>query len=132
MSSPSPYQPSAHRLADKVIHRISVVGQVIGGLVCQQKRLTNRVLEMSERKSGTFTEALRGFVETTLTLGIDPNGATGSEFLQEVRSLLTTLRETLLDCTEMQTLLDSMTDTSDQDMGEKAPSVHVDRGYDSS
>ncbi|XP_029922604.1 ras and Rab interactor 2 [Myripristis murdjan] len=116
VSSPSPYQPSAHRLADKVIHRISVVGQVIGGLVCQQKRLTNRVLELSERKSGTFTEALKGFVETTLNLGIDPNGATGSEYLQEVRSLLTTLRETLLDCTEIQTLLDSMTDTSDQDI----------------
>ncbi|XP_071393032.1 ras and Rab interactor 2 isoform X1 [Centroberyx affinis] len=116
LSSPAPTHPSAQRLADKVIHRLSAVGQAIGGLVCQQKKLTNRVLELSERKGGAFAEATRGFLETTLRGGVDPAGVTGSEFLQEVRASLTALRETLLDCTEIQVLLDSMTDTPDLEM----------------
>ncbi|KAM3875288.1 ras and Rab interactor 2 [Diretmus argenteus] len=113
MSSPAPYHPSTHRLADKVKNRLSAVGQAIGGLVCQKKRLTNRVLELSERRSGEFTEALRGFVDTTLRGQVDPSGLTGAEFLQEVRSSLTALRDTLLDCQDIQALLDSMTDTPD-------------------
>ncbi|XP_076590935.1 ras and Rab interactor 2 isoform X2 [Chaetodon auriga] len=114
--SPTPHHPPAHRLADKVIHRLSAVGQALGGLVCQKKRLTNRVQELSERKGGMFAEAVKGFVEMTLKRGADPGGVTGSEFLQEVRSSLTSLRETLLDCQEIQTLLDSITDFNDAEI----------------
>ncbi|XP_041796556.1 ras and Rab interactor 2 isoform X2 [Chelmon rostratus] len=114
--SPTPHHPSTHRLADKVIHRLSAVGQALGGLVCQKKRLTNRVQEMSERKGGAFAEAVKGFVEMTVRSGADPGGVTGSEFLQEVRSSLTSLRETLLDCQEIQTLLDSITDLNDSEI----------------
>ncbi|KAM4628401.1 ras and Rab interactor 2 [Polymixia lowei] len=113
VSSSSYYHPSASRLADKVKNRISAVGLAISGLVCQQKRLNNRVVELSERRGGMFAEAVKGFVETTLKGGVDPSGVTGSEFLQEVRLSLTALRETLLDSPEIQTLLDSMTDTPD-------------------
>lgn len=116
--SPTPHHPSAHRLADKVIHRLSAVGQVLGGLVSQKKRLTNRVQELSERKGGAFAEAVKGFVETTLKRGADPDGVRGSEFLQEVRSSLTSLRETLLDYPEIQALLDSTTDINDSEIGE--------------
>ncbi|KAM3616850.1 uncharacterized protein V6R79_024652 [Siganus canaliculatus] len=114
--SPNPHHPSAHRLADKVIHRLSAVGQALGGLVCQKKRLTNRVLEMSERKGGTFAEAVKGFVEMTLKRGTEPSGITGTEYLQEVRSSLTSLRETLLDYQEMQAMLDSITDLQDSEI----------------
>lgn len=114
--SPTPYHPSAHRLADKVIHRLSAVGQALGGLVSQKKRLTNRVQDLSEKKGGAFAEAVKGFVEMTLKKGADPDGVTGSEFLQEVRSSLTSLRETLLDSTEIQALLDSSTDLSDAEI----------------
>ncbi|XP_050921309.1 ras and Rab interactor 2 isoform X2 [Lates calcarifer] len=114
--SPTPHHPSAHRLADKVIHRLSAVGQALGGLVSQKKRLTNRVQEMSERKGGAFTEAVKGFVETTLKRGADPDGVTGSEYLQEVRSSLTSLRESLLDSPEIQVLLDSITDLTDPEI----------------
>lgn len=116
--SPTPHHPSAHRLADKVIHRLSAVGQALGGLVSQKKRLTNRVQEMSERKGGAFMEAVKGFVETTLKRGADPDGVTGSEYLQEVRSSLTSLRESLLDSPEIQVLLDSITDLTDPEIGE--------------
>lgn len=115
--SPSQH-PSAHRLADKFIHRLSAVGQVLGGLVCPKKRLANRVQELGDRKGGEFAEAVRGFVEMTLRRGADPGGVTGSEFLQEVRSSLTSLRETLLDITEIQGLLDSITDLNDAEIGE--------------
>ncbi|XP_036976407.1 ras and Rab interactor 2 isoform X1 [Acanthopagrus latus] len=114
--SPNPHYPCAHRLADKVIHRLSAVGQAIGGLVSQKKRLTNRVQELSERKGEPFAEAVKEFVEMVLKRSADPSGVTGSEFLQEVRSSLTSLKETLLDCQEIQTLLDSITDMNDAEI----------------
>ncbi|XP_044057229.1 ras and Rab interactor 2 isoform X2 [Siniperca chuatsi] len=114
--SPTPHHPSAHRLADKVIHRLSAVGQALGGLVSQKKRLTNRVQELSERKGGVFAEAVKGFVEMTLKRGADPDGVRGSEFLQEVRSSLTSLRETLMDYPDIQTLLESITDINDSEI----------------
>ncbi|XP_075956357.1 ras and Rab interactor 2 isoform X1 [Anarhichas minor] len=113
VSSPTLHHPSAHRLAEKVIHRLSAVGQALGGLVSQKKRLTNRVQELSERKGAAFAEAVKGFVEMTLKRGADPGGLTGSEFLQEVRSSLSSLKETLLDYQEIQALLDSITDMND-------------------
>nr|XP_020442505.1 ras and Rab interactor 2-like isoform X2 [Monopterus albus] len=111
--SPTPHHSSPHRLADKVINRLSAVGQALGGLVSQRKRLNNRVQEMSERKGGAFAETVKEFVEMTLKRGTDPARDMGFEFLQEVRSSLTSLRETLLDYPEFQSLLDSITDLSD-------------------
>lgn len=114
-ASPAPpLHPCALRLADKVIHRLSAVGQALGGLVSQRKRLTNRVQELSERKGAAFADAVRGFVEAALRKGADPGGvAPGSEFLQEVRSALSALKETLLDYQEIQALLDSIADIND-------------------
>lgn len=114
--TPNPHYPSAQRLAGKVIHRLSAVGQALGGLVCQKKKLTNRVQELSSRKGEPFTEAVKGFVDMILKRGADHGR--GLEFLQEVRSSLTSLRETLLDFQEIQTLLDSMTDISDSEIGQ--------------
>ncbi|XP_077397502.1 ras and Rab interactor 2 isoform X2 [Festucalex cinctus] len=125
--SPSPvaHHPSAQRLADKVINRLSAVGQALGSLVCQKKRLANRVLDLSEKKRGLFADAVREFVEVTLQRASDPAalqrasdpaGLTGSEFLQEVRSSLTSLRETLLEYPDIQAMLYSMTDISDSEI----------------
>ncbi|XP_051813945.1 ras and Rab interactor 2 isoform X2 [Acanthochromis polyacanthus] len=114
--SSAPHHASAHRLADKVINRFSAVGQALGGLVCPKKRLINRVQELSDKKGASFAEAVKGFVEMTLRRGTEPGGATGSEFLQEVRASLTSLRETLLDYPEIQTLLDGITDLSDSEI----------------
>lgn len=117
MPSATPHHQSAHRLADKVIHRLSAVGQALGGLVCQKKKLINRVQELSEKKGGSFAENVKEFVEMTLKKGVDPDGVTGAEFLQEVRSSLTSLREKLLDYPEIQALLESITDLSDAEIG---------------
>lgn len=114
------HYPCAQRLAHKVKHRLSAVGQVLSGLVSQKKRLTNRVHEMSERKHEPFAEAVRAFVETTLRKGADPGKVTASEFLQEVRSSLTLLREPLWDCQEILAVLDSMTDLTDSEIGESS------------
>ncbi|KAM4589334.1 ras and Rab interactor 2 [Fundulus diaphanus] len=116
IASTTPHHPSAHRLADKVIHRLSAVGQALGGLVSQKKRLTNRVVELSERKGTAFGEAVKGFVEMTLKGGSDPSGLTGAEFLQEVRSSLSSLREILLDYPDIQAILDSLTDLTDSEI----------------
>ncbi|XP_019716749.1 ras and Rab interactor 3 [Hippocampus comes] len=94
----------------------SAVGQALGSLVCQKKWLTHRVLELSKKKRGLFADAVREFVEVTLQRATDPGALTGSEFLQEVRSSLTLLRETLLDYPDIQALLDSMTDLSDSEI----------------
>lgn len=118
MPNPSTHYPCAHRLADKVIHRLSAVGQALGGLVSQKKRLTNRMQELSERKSEPFAEAVKGFVEVMMKRGADPERVTGMEFLQEVRLSLTSLRETLLDCQEFLALLDTMTDINESEIGE--------------
>ncbi|KAK7882787.1 hypothetical protein WMY93_028961 [Mugilogobius chulae] len=110
----SPQTSSTHRLADKVKHRLSAVGQALGGLVCQKKRMNYRVQEMSERKGGMFADSVKFFVESFLQKSPEKDGLT--EFLQEVRSSLTTLRESLLDQTEMQVLVDSMMDISDAEI----------------
>lgn len=120
----SHHHASAQRLADKVLHRLSAVGQALGGLVSQKKRLTNRVQELSEKKGAAFAEAVKGFVEMTMKRGSDTSGATESEFLQEVRSSLTSLRETLLEYAEIQTLLDSITDLNDSEIGEWVVTLH--------
>lgn len=83
----------------------------------QKKRLTNRVQELSERKGRAFAEAVKGFVDMTLKGGADPSEVTGSEFLQEVRSSLTSLREMLLDSPDIQAILDSITDLNDLEIG---------------
>lgn len=110
----SPHASSSQSLADKMKNRFSAVGQVLGGLVSPKKRLNNRVQEMSERKGGEFAEGVKVFVEKVSQKSPEKDGLT--EFLQEVRSSLTTLRETLLDHTEIQVLLDSMTDLSDAEI----------------
>ncbi|XP_051934862.1 ras and Rab interactor 3 isoform X2 [Hippocampus zosterae] len=114
--SPTKQNPSTQSLADKVMYRLSAVGQALGSLVCQKKWLTHRVLELSKKKRGLFADAVREFVEVTLQRATDPGALTGSEFLQEVRSSLTLLRETLLDYPDIQALLDSMTDLSDSEI----------------
>ncbi|XP_051720016.1 ras and Rab interactor 2 isoform X2 [Ctenopharyngodon idella] len=112
-SSPSPSLPSPRfHLADKMKNRLSAVGQALGGLVSPQRRLSKRVQEMAERKGGAFADAVRGFVEQTLTSGTDA-GVTSTEMLQEVRSALTALREMLFDCPEIQSITDSFGDTPD-------------------
>ncbi|XP_038129069.1 ras and Rab interactor 3 isoform X2 [Cyprinodon tularosa] len=116
IASPTPHHPSAHRLADKVMHRLSAVGQALGGLVSQKKRLTNRVVELSERKGTAFGETVKSFVEVTLKGGSDPSGPMGAEFLQEVRSSLSSLREILLDYPDIQAILDSITDLNDPEI----------------
>ncbi|XP_033832462.2 ras and Rab interactor 2 [Periophthalmus magnuspinnatus] len=110
----SPHNPTTHRLADKVKNRFSAVGQALGGFVCQKKKLNYRVQEMSERRGGHFAESVKVFVEATLQKSPEKDGLT--EFLQEVRSSLTSLREMLLDHSEMQVLLDSMMDISDAEI----------------
>uniref|UniRef100_A0A4W5NI50 VPS9 domain-containing protein n=1 Tax=Hucho hucho TaxID=62062 RepID=A0A4W5NI50_9TELE len=106
---------SSHRLADKVMHRLSAVGLAIGGLGRPQKRLTKRVQELSKRRDGVFAEAVLGFVEMTLGAGFIPD-MTGADLLQEVRTALTALRETLLDCPEIHIFIDRMADTPDWEL----------------
>lgn len=116
--SPTPHHPSAHRLADKVLNRLSAVGQALGGLVCPKKRLINRVQELSEKKGGAFSEAVKSFVEMTLRRDAEAAEVSGSEFLQDVRSSLTSLRDSLLNYQEIQTMLDGITDLNDAEIGE--------------
>lgn len=114
----SPHVPGAQRLANKVVYRLSAVGQALSGLVCQKKRLTNRVQELSGRRAEPFSEAVKEFVEKTLRCGAEQDSSL--EFLQGVRASLTSLREILLECQEIQALLDSITDISDPKIGECA------------
>eukprot|EP00063_Salmo_salar_P094579 XP_014069414.1 PREDICTED: ras and Rab interactor 3-like isoform X2 [Salmo salar] len=115
VTSPSHSPHPSHWLADKVMHRLSAVGMAIGGLGRSQKRLTKRVQELSKRRDGVFAEAVLGFVEMTLGAGFIPD-MTGADLLQEVRTALTALRETLLDCPEIHILIDSMADTPDGEL----------------
>lgn len=117
VSCPSPSQQSPRLpLADKVKNRLSAVGQALGGLVSPQRRLSKRVQEMAERKDGPFAEAVRAFVERTLAAGNTP-GVTCAEMLQEVRSSLTALRETLFDYPEIQSITDGLGDMPDFELG---------------
>lgn len=103
-------------LADKVKNRLSAVGQVFGGFINPQKRLSKRVQEMSERKGSPFAEALKGFLEQTLKTRA-ACGVTSTEILQEVRSSLTALRETLYDTVEIQSIIDTLGDVPDFELG---------------
>ncbi|XP_030633835.1 ras and Rab interactor 2 [Chanos chanos] len=112
--SDSPHLPRVH-LADKVKNRLSAMGQALGGLVSPQRRLTKRVVELSERKGGAFAEAVRSFVEQTLGGGA-VHGVTIAEMLQELRSSLTALREMLFDYSEIQSVIESMGDIPDYEL----------------
>uniref|UniRef100_A0AAV2J215 VPS9 domain-containing protein n=1 Tax=Knipowitschia caucasica TaxID=637954 RepID=A0AAV2J215_KNICA len=105
---------SSHRLADKVRHRFSAVGQALGGLVCPKRRFRYRVQEMSDRRGSVFADGVRTFVDGFLQKSPERDGLT--EFLQEVRASLTALRETLLEHVEIQGLLDAMTDMTDAEI----------------
>ncbi|XP_061074394.1 ras and Rab interactor 2 [Conger conger] len=117
--SPAHQHHAHHRLtlvlADKMKNRLSAVGQAFGGLLSPQKRLQKRVQELSERRSGAFPEALRGFLELTLR-GHARAHPTAADMLQEVRNALTGLREALFDCPEIQVLVDGMGDVSDWEL----------------
>lgn len=112
--SPSLSQQSSRLpLADKVKNRLSAA---LGGLVSPQRRLSKRIQEMAERKDGAFAEAVRSFVEQTLAAGNAP-GVTCTEMLQEVRSSLTALRESLFNYPEIQTITDGLGDMPDFELG---------------
>ncbi|XP_066559897.1 ras and Rab interactor 2 isoform X2 [Amia ocellicauda] len=120
---PSHHHTSQSRLslalADKVRNRLSAVGHAIGGLVSAQQRLTNRGMELCERRgscaAGGFGEQVRAFLDAMLHGGGGTHPS-GSEMLQEVRGALTALREALLDSPEIQAVLDSLTDTNEADL----------------
>ncbi|XP_062408057.1 ras and Rab interactor 3 isoform X2 [Sardina pilchardus] len=114
-SSPALSHHSRLPLANKVKHRLSAVGHAIGGLVNPQTRLTNRVQELSRSRSGTFAEALRGFVEQTQR-SVVTDAVTSTDLLQEVRASLTGLRDTLLDYPDVCSLMDSMADQPDTEL----------------
>lgn len=112
------------QLADKVKNRLSAVGQALGGLMNPQKRLSKRVQEMSERKGSSFAEALRGFVEQMLKMQA-PCGVPSTEMLQEVRTALTGLRETLYESVEIQSIIDSMGDVPDFELGKNTTTSSI-------
>lgn len=123
--SPSQVQNSPRLpLADKVKNRLSAVGQALGGLMNPQKRLSKRVQEMSERKCSPFAEALRAFVEQTLKMRA-VSGVTSTEMLQEVRSSLTALKEMLYDSVEIQSIIDSLGDMSDSELGKNPTTSRI-------
>ncbi|XP_063060579.1 ras and Rab interactor 3 [Engraulis encrasicolus] len=106
-------------LADKVKNRLSAVGHALSGLVNPQKKLVHRVQELSRSKGGFFAEALRTFLEQTQqqAVVVEVEGRTSStDILQEVRSSLTSLRDTLLDYSDVGSLLDSLVDLPDTDL----------------
>ncbi|TRY58040.1 hypothetical protein DNTS_022694 [Danionella cerebrum] len=112
-SAPSPQPSASHpsprlHLADKMKNRLSAVGQAIGGLVLPQRRLNKRVQEMAERKAGIIGEAVGELLEK-----ICASEGSCSEMLQDVRSSLTSLRELLLDCPEIQSITDGFGDMPD-------------------
>ncbi|KAJ8369089.1 hypothetical protein SKAU_G00091170 [Synaphobranchus kaupii] len=116
---PDPACHHAHRLplvlADKVKNRLSAVGQALSSLVSPHKRLNKRVQELSERKGGAFAEMVQAFVERTLTDDTHTYPS-ATEMLQEVRNTLTSLKEVLFDCPEIQTLMDGLGDVSDWEL----------------
>ncbi|KAL2095529.1 hypothetical protein ACEWY4_007677 [Coilia grayii] len=114
-SSPSLSQYPRLPLADKVKNRLSAVGHALGGLVNPQKRLANRVQELSRSKTGVFAEALRGFLEQTQR-AVVVEGTTSTDILQEARTFLTGLRDMLLDYADVSSLVDSLADLPDADL----------------
>ncbi|KAG5268974.1 hypothetical protein AALO_G00196900 [Alosa alosa] len=114
-SSPALSHHSRLPLADKVKNRLSAVGHALGGLVNPQTRLTNRVQELSRSRSGAFAEALRGFMEQTQR-AVVTEAVTSTDLLQEVRTSLTGLRDTLLDYPDVSGLMDSMADLPETEL----------------
>lgn len=116
-SSPALSHHSRLPLADKVKNRLSAVGHALGGLVNPQKRLTNRVQELSRSRSGAFAEALRAFVEQTQRAEVMDAVMNSTDILQDVRTSLTALRDSLLDYPDISSLIDSMADMPDAELG---------------
>lgn len=119
VTSPSQSQSSPRLLlADKVKNRLSAVGQALGGIISPERRMSKRVQELSERKGSPFAETLKRFIDQTLKMK-PMNGVSSTDMLQEVRSSLTALKETLYDTVEIQSLIDSVGDVTDFELGKE-------------
>ncbi|XP_042561183.1 ras and Rab interactor 3-like [Clupea harengus] len=114
-SSPALSHHSRLLLAGKMKNRLSAVGNALGGLVNPQKRLTNRVQELSRSRSGGFGVALRAFVEQTQR-AVVAEAVTSTDILQEVRTSLTGLRDMLMEHTDVSSLMDSMADLPEAEL----------------
>ncbi|RXM96361.1 Ras and Rab interactor 3, partial [Acipenser ruthenus] len=117
--SASPRQATKrHSLAltDKVRHRLSAVGNALGGLLSAERRVWSRVAELSQRGGSEFGGRLRSFLKRPPTL--TPHDSS-TELLSEVRQALSDLKSCLRQGSELQTLLDSLAnETGEEHLGE--------------
>ncbi|XP_039616523.1 ras and Rab interactor 2 [Polypterus senegalus] len=92
-------------VADKVKNRISAVGKSIGGLISLERRITNRINELSQKTGSEFGNLAQTFI--THMMNGTSQDKSSTEMLQNVRQMLTNLKTYLLEGSELHSILES-------------------------
>ncbi|XP_072130609.1 ras and Rab interactor 3 [Mobula birostris] len=98
------YKRHPHGLTDKVRNRLSAVSHAFTGLVSADRRIRNKIEELSHNKDCYFGSLLQGFVSYT----IEGRGkhTSSTEMLQGIQQMITSLRNYLTQSSELTHLLD--------------------------
>ncbi|XP_072919957.1 ras and Rab interactor 2-like isoform X1 [Hemitrygon akajei] len=98
------YKRHSHGLTDKVRNRLSAVSHAFTGLVSADRRIRNKIEELSHNKDCYFGSLLQGFVSYT----IEGRGkhTSSTEMLQGIQQMITSLRTYLTQSSELTYLLD--------------------------
>ncbi|XP_069062999.1 ras and Rab interactor-like protein isoform X1 [Pleurodeles waltl] len=91
-------------ITDKVRHSFMVVSSAFGSLLPLQKRITNRVMELSHDPPSSFGRMLQSFLSHMLK-GPSQH-LTSTEMLQEIRQTMTNLKTYLCESSELHAALD--------------------------
>nr|XP_033809688.1 ras and Rab interactor-like protein isoform X2 [Geotrypetes seraphini] len=91
-------------LTEKVRHRLSVVGSAFGGLVSLEKRIANQIQDLSLESTSYFGGLVQSFVGHMLK-GSSQH-LTSTEMLQEVRQMITNLKNYLAESSELQSAME--------------------------
>uniref|UniRef100_H3BE09 Ras and Rab interactor like n=1 Tax=Latimeria chalumnae TaxID=7897 RepID=H3BE09_LATCH len=90
--------------SDKVRHRLSAVGNVFSGLLSTEKRVQNKVNELSQVSDSYFGGLVQSFISHTLKNS--SKHPTSVEMLQEIRQMTTNLKSYLLEGSELHSVIE--------------------------
>nr|XP_056701756.1 ras and Rab interactor-like protein [Euleptes europaea] len=95
-------RPSSAILPYKVRHRLSAVGNALGGLLSAERRVSNRVQELAQEPMSYLGGLVQSFVGHILR-GAGTQHPTSTDMLQEIRQMISNLKGYLCESSELRT-----------------------------
>ncbi|XP_043938422.1 ras and Rab interactor 3-like isoform X2 [Protopterus annectens] len=91
-------------LTNKVLHRLSAVSNVLTGLISFDRRVNKKILDLIQEQTSYLGGLVQSFISHTLKNS--SKYPTSTELLQEIRQMITNLKNYLLEGSELQPVLE--------------------------